>query len=75
MTRMGILNCKKHGEAGVMPYVSKDIRQYILNDEKIDPSLIKSMHVYFFDGDEMIYDRFYYFSAELFDQLSLKKKI
>lgn len=70
---MGLMNCEIHGEIGVISYVSKDLCQLILNKEKISPSKIKSIHVTFYDDGEILFDRYYFFSIDLFNRLPLKE--
>ena len=71
---MGLMKCEIHGETGVISYVSKDLCKLILKKEKTIPSKIKSIHAVFFDEGEMLFDRFYFFSSDLFDSLSLKEE-
>lgn len=70
---MGLINCNIHGENGVIPYISNDLCQIISSNKKISPSQIKSIHAVFFDEGEILFDRYYFFSATLFHQLSLKE--
>lgn len=70
---MGLMNCKIHGMIGVIPYVSKKLCRYILSNERINFSEIKSIHTVFFDEGEILFDRYYFFDANLFNYLNLKE--
>lgn len=71
---MGLINCTIHGGSGVMPYISNDLCQIILNKKTLDLSDIKSIHAVYYDEGSFLFDRYYFFSKKLFHDLSLKNE-
>lgn len=48
---MGLIICSKHGESGVVPFVSKDLSDCIMKNVKINANDIKQIKVSLYDDD------------------------
>ncbi len=70
---MGLINCSVHGEVGVISYVSRDLCSFILSNQYVDSSIIRSIHAVFYDEGEELFDRFYFVSEDVFDAYALKE--
>lgn len=53
---MGLIICNKHGEAGFLPHISKELSDKVLNGELVNASEIVFVEICFIDeedGEEM----------------------
>lgn len=69
---MGLLNCKIHGETGVMPYVSNSIVEQLSSNNIYKAIQIVRINVVFHDNEEFLFDRKYFFTEDEIKKFSLK---
>lgn len=68
---MGLIICQKHGETGVIPFISKGLWQIAKQNTKIDCDKIKVITIAIKIDQETSFSLKYYFTKDEFDLFSL----
>ena len=61
---MALINCKIHGETGVIPTVSKNLADSI-SANKVTKNDIKVVYLKVYDGDDFLLEKVYFLSFSL----------
>lgn len=70
---MGILNCPKHGESGLMPNASIGICDIIKKNEDTSTGNIVIVNVEYYDNGDFLGDENLFFTSDEFSSLNLKR--
>ncbi len=69
---MGLIQCRKHGQTGIVPNISIDICEDQLGEKDNNISEICIIYIRVFDGEEYLFDQKNYINKKLFDQLGMQ---
>lgn len=69
---MGLAQCNKHAETGVVGSISIDICGAVRANTKISPNIIHVIKIAVYDEEEFLFEDKMYVSGDIFDRSGLK---